>query len=127
MRPSVCNITLYSKNQSKLYKAQHSGNVIRADKFVPQYMGVSDQASHSICSICTHNHELVVFYDTLSLVIFCYCPSNIFSCNSLWKGTTLAPRMPNIIYTGRFLISVPCSGINGFLVFWSWRPEILRT
>ena len=48
--------------------------------FVPQYMRVSDQASHSICSIWTCNHEVVIFYDTPSLVNFCYCPSKIFSC-----------------------------------------------
>ena len=38
-------------------------------RFVPLYMRVFDQASHSICSICTCNHEVVVFYYTPSLVI----------------------------------------------------------
>ena len=60
----------------------HRRNVMRADKCVPQYMRVSDQASHSICSICTCNHEIAVFYDTPSLVVFCCCPTNIFSCAS---------------------------------------------
>ena len=44
-------------------------------------MRVSDQASHLICSICTCNHEVFVFYDTYSLVIF-FCSSIIFSCVS---------------------------------------------
>ena len=48
---------------------------------LPQHMRVSDQASHSIFSICTCNHEVVVFYDTPSLVIFCFFPSNIFFCD----------------------------------------------
>ena len=34
-----------------------------------------DQVSHSICSICTCNHEIVICYDTSSLVIF---PRNNF-------------------------------------------------
>ena len=74
---NVLNTVLCLKNTTMMV---HRRNIMRADKFVPQYMRVSDQASHSICSICTCNHEDVVFYNTPSLVIFCYCPSKIFSC-----------------------------------------------
>ena len=33
----------------------HRTNAMREDKFLPQYMRGSDQASHSICSICICN------------------------------------------------------------------------
>ena len=41
------------------------------------------RASHSSWSNCTCNHEVVVFYDTSALVIFCYYSSKIFSCVNL--------------------------------------------
>ena len=56
----------------------HRRNIKRTDKFIPQYMRVSEQASHLL--YLHMYHEVVVFYDTPSLVIFCYCPSNISSC-----------------------------------------------
>ena len=68
---------------------EHRRNVMRADKFVPQYMRVSHQASYSIFFICTCNHEVVVFYDTPSLFIFCYCASNIFSFGNAKRNTSL--------------------------------------
>ena len=30
-------------------------------------------------------------------------------------------------YTGWSIIRAPCSSINNFAIFWSWRPEILYT
>ena len=48
----------------------HRTKLARNDKFVPKYMRMFDQASHSILSICTCNHKVVIFYDTSSLIIF---------------------------------------------------------
>ena len=64
--------------------------------YVPQYMRVSDQASHSICSIFTCNHEVVVFYDIPSLFIFCSCTSNIFPCE-------LDIRLIYCLFSDRFI------------------------
>ena len=55
----------------------------------PKICFVSDQASHSIFFICTCNHEVVFFYDTPSLVIICYCASNIFSFGNEKRNTSL--------------------------------------
>ena len=58
----------------------HRWHVTRANKFVPQHMRVFDQAIHSIFSICTCSNQVIVFYDTPSLVNFCSFPSNNFFC-----------------------------------------------
>ena len=44
------------------------------DKFAPQYMRVFDQASHSICSIYTCNHEVVVSMILPHLLFFVISP-----------------------------------------------------
>ena len=58
----------------------HRSNSARTDKFVPQYMRMFDQTSHSSWSICTCNHEVVVFSDTSAVVIFCYLALATRSC-----------------------------------------------
>ena len=66
----------------KQWKSSYRINLARADKFVPQYIW---GASHSIWSICTYNHEVVVFYETSTIVIF---PHNKGSCAILFRLQT---------------------------------------
>ena len=46
--------------------------------------------------------------------------------NTQFKWFWIISFLTKEITTGWFL-SVPCLGINNFLVFWSWRAEILHT
>ena len=64
----VPTLTIYLSISSDWIKRRKI--VARTDKFLPQYMRMFDQASHSICPICTCNHEIVIFNDTSSLAMF---------------------------------------------------------
>ena len=68
---------------------EHRRNVMRADKFVPQYMRVSHQASYSIFFICTCNHEVVVFYDTPHMLLFNIVPRTFSPVNCMSFVTIL--------------------------------------
>ena len=74
------------------------------------------------------NHSLTLTYLCFLLDYFLTCQRG-GTC-PLGPYRLIAFCYQNVLFegnTGWFLISVPCLGINNFLVFWSWRPEILHT
>ena len=56
-----------------------------------QYMRMSDQAGHSNCFICTCNHEVVIFYDTPSLVFLLLFLKHFLLCLLTNRLLTLTP------------------------------------
>ena len=68
MMKEISYVILYILGKQNLI--DHRTNLARPVTFVSQYMRMLDQANHLIFSICTRNHEVVVFYNTSSLVIF---------------------------------------------------------
>ena len=67
MMKEISYVILYILGKQNLI--DHRTNLARPVTFVSQYMRMLDQANHLIFSICTRNHEVVVFYNTSSLVI----------------------------------------------------------
>ena len=66
---------------------------VHTDKLTPINIKIDmrmfDQASHSIWNICTCNHDVVVFYDTSSVVIFPHNKDHV--CDTCWS----APKRQN--------------------------------